>query len=265
MSQPLLSRAAWLATAVLLASGPGALAQTAPAASSWIEAGGAYHRVTNHFGDWKGGYVRAVLAGTRNTWYVDAKTQEAFRDAGSYGSVANVHTWSSRVYTQIGAGAGTGRYVLPDLRLDAAVSFKLGASRAVVVTAGGTVVKSKSVYQDKALFGSLTWYLAPAVVAEVGGRLNWSNPNAVRSERVNATLSHGRAGHALVTLRGSVGTEGYQLTGAGTTLRRFRSQEAGLIIRKWLGHSWGGVLGTEWYHNPFYARTGGSAGVFYAW
>lgn len=243
----------------------GAAAQRPSTGASWIEAGGFYHSVSGDFGDWKGGYARAVLSGGRNVWYLEAKAQEAFRDQGGYGSVANVHTFSGRVYTQIGFGGGTGNYVLPDLRVDAALSVKLGAARSVVVTAGGTLVNAKSVFEDQAAFGALTWYAAPSVVVEVGGRVNWSDPNAVRSERVNSTLNLGRMGKRLLTLRGSAGTEGYQLTGVATTLRRFQSQEGGATLRQWTGRNWGFVLGGEYYHNPFYHRAGVSLGVFRGW
>ncbi len=69
----------------------------------------------------------------------------------------------------------------------------------------------------------------------------------------------------LVALRGGAGTEGYQLTGIAATLRRFRSQEAGVSWREWIGARFGLVLGGELYHNPFYPRAGVSLGVFRGW
>ena len=233
--------------------------------SSWIEAGGFYHHVSNDFGSWRGGYARAVLAGARDVWYLDAKAQEAFRDKGVYGSLANVHTFGSRFYTQLGVGGGTGKYVLPDLRLDASLNFKLGSAKSLVLTAGGTYVKSKSVYTDKVAFGSLTWYATRSLLLEAGGRINWSDPGAVRSERVSGALTVGRVGAGLVTLRASAGTEGYQLVGPTVALQKFRSQEASLAVRHWVGHHLGVAVSGEWYHNPFYTRAGGSLGLFHAW
>lgn len=255
----------WLAVTLGLLSlrGSAAAQATAPGAS-WVEAGGFYHRVSGGFGDWKGGYFRGVFSGARNVWYLDAKAQEAFRDSGVYGALANVHTFGSRVYSQVSVGGGTGTYVLPDLRLDAALAVKLGARKSVVVTGGGTMVKAKSVYQDRAVFGGLVWYAGPAVV-ELSGRVNWSDPNSVRSERIGGAVTVGSAGRRLVVIRGSAGTEGYQLTGVNSTLRRFRSQEAGLSWREWTGPRFGLVLGGELYHNPFYTRAGVSLGVFRGW
>jgi YaiO family outer membrane protein len=242
---------------------------TAPATPSgpvsWVEAGGFYQHVSNGFGSWTGGYARLVLAGTRNAWYLDAKAQEAFRDRGVYGSLANVHSFGSRLYTQLGVGAGTGKYVLPDLRADGSVTLKLGAARALLFTAGGTYVKSKSIYDDQALFASLTWYATPSVLLEAGGRLNWSDPGAVRSARVRGALTAGRTGGTILTLLGSAGTEGYQLTSAPVTLQKFKSQDAGVSLRQWLGGHLGIVAAGEWYHNPFYTRAGGSLGLFHAW
>ena len=232
---------------------------------SSLEAGGFFHHVSGGFGHWSGGSMRAVLAGPHDVWYLEGKAQRAFRDRGVYGSLANVHTWSSRVYTQIGVGGGTGEFVLPDLRIDAALGVKLGAARRVVLTMGGTFVDAKQAFEDRSAFGSLTWYAGSSVVVEGGGRINWSDPGAVTSGRGFGALTLGRAGSTLITLRGSAGSEGYQLTGVTETLRRFNSQEAGLVWRQWLAKTVGLTLGSDWYHNPFYTRAGGSLGVFYAW
>lgn len=254
-----------VAVALLGGSAPSAAAQAPPPHSSWVEAGGFYHQVTEGFGSWTGGYARAVLAGPRNTWYLDARGQEAFRDRGGYGSAANVHSFSPWLYTQVGAGGGSGRFVLPDLRLDGSLTLKLGAARRLLLTAGGSYVDAKLGYRDKVLFGSLTWYATPSVLVEGGGRLNWSDPGAVRSERVSGALTVGRVGRGVLTLRGGAGTEGYQLLAPSLALRKFRSQEAALSLRHWLGGRLGVVLAGEWYHNPFYTRAGGSLGVFHAW
>ncbi|HEV8196893.1 MAG TPA: YaiO family outer membrane beta-barrel protein [Gemmatimonadales bacterium] len=255
----------WLAmTLGLLTLGGSAVAQAPAPGASWVEGGGFYHRVSGGFGDWKGGYLRGVFSGAHNVWYLDAKGQEAFHDRGVYGALANVHSFGSRVYTQLSAGGGTGTYVLPDLRLDAALAVKLGAARSVVATAGVTFVKAKAIYKDRAVSGGLVWYAGPAIL-ELSGRINWSNPNAVRSERINGAVTLGKTGRSLVAIRAGAGTEGYQLTGVAATLRRFRSQEAGLTWRQWMSSRFGLVLGGELYHNPFYTRTGVSLGLFRGW
>lgn len=241
------------------------LAQVVPTGGRWIEAGGFHHRVSNDFGHWTGGYARAVLGGRRDVWYLDARAQKAFGDGGAYGSLANVHTFGSRIYTQLGVGGGTGDFVFPELRVDAALAIKLGAARSVVVTVGGTLVRAKTNHRDRAVSAALTWYAARGVMAELGGRINWSDPNAVRSERANGALTLGTHGRRIVTLRGSAGTEGYQLTGTAATLRRFKSQEVGLSWREWAGRRWGFVLGGEFYDNPFYTRAGLSLSLFRDW
>jgi YaiO family outer membrane protein len=254
---------------VLAVAHPGVrVAAQAPvraAGSSWVEAGGYYQPVTGDFGDWRGAYARAVISGLKNVWFLEAKTQEAFHDQGSYASLGIVHTFSDRIYSQIGIGGGTGDYVLPDLRVDGSIALKLGRARSLVAAAGVTLVDAKAGFTDQAIFGSLTWYAGPSAVAEVGARFNSSNPGAVHSGRGVASLTLGRAGQRFVTFRGGAGTEGYQLTGTGSTLRRFESQEAGVSWRQWFGTRWGAVLGADWYHNPFYTRTGLTMGVFRAW
>lgn len=250
--------------AIALAALP-ARAQGRLPGSSWVEAGGLYHHVSNDYGDWRAGYARAVVVGGRNVWYLDAKAQQAFRDDGVYGSIANVHTFSSRFYVQLGIGGGTGKYVLPDLREDLALNFKLGRRGSLVATVGETYVSSKSVYRDKAFFGSLSWFASSTVLIEVGARANWSNPGSVRTARGSGALTLGRFGRTIVTLRGGAGGEGYQLLGPPAVPRNFQSREASGSIRQWFSRHWGGVVQGDWYHNPFYTRAGFSAGLFRAW
>lgn len=232
--------------------------------SRQLEAGAFYHRVSNGFGDWTGATARLTLQGTGNVWYVDARAQRAFRDEGVYGALTHVRDLSDGVYFSAGLGAGTGAFALPAFRGDASLHWKLGRARRVVLTTGGTYVRARQSFEDVAAAASLTWYASGAVL-ELGGRVNWSYPGAVRTERVMAGATLGRPGGRTVVLRGSAGREGYQLTGATQTLRRFSSQEGEALWREPIGRGWSVLLGGTWYHNPFYDRAGGSLGFGYAW
>lgn len=245
-----------------------ALSLAAPAHAqdrSQISVSGFHHRVSNGFGHWSGAAARLTLSGSRSAWYVDAKGQRAFGDEGVYGAVTVVGDLTSRLFVSAGVGSGTGDFVFPDLRADAAVHVKIGTARRVVVFAGGTLVNAKLGFEDLAAFGGVTWYASSRVVLEVGGRINWSDPGDVRSERVNASATLGRTGSRLVVLRGNAGREGYQLAGPGQVLRRFESHEAEVIWQEPFARRWSLVLGGTWYHNPFYDRAGASIGLAHGW
>lgn len=261
-------RRAGLALCLLVAGGaPGALAQgSAPLRGGMVEATGFYHQLTDDFGDWRGGRLRAVLpAGRRTVVYLEGVGQRAFGDDGAYGTAALQQALGDDWITFVSAGAGSGEFFFPELRLDAMLTRKLLASRRLLVSAGGTYVRSKDVYRDRTAVASLTGYLGPAAVLEVSGRFNWSTPGDVTSRRGAVALTLGRLGQRYVVLRGGAGTESYQLTGPGAVERSFTSTEASLTWREWLGRHAGFVLGGEWYDNPFYTRTGVQAGFFVGW
>ncbi len=232
---------------------------------SRVEIGGFHHRVSDGFGHWSGTTVRLTIAGSGSTWYLDGRAQRAFEDEGIYGGLTGVVDLGSRVFVSGGVGGGSGGFVLPDLRADAALHLKLGAARRVVVYAGATWVDAKRGFEDRAAALGLTWYASARAVLEAGGRLNWSDPGDVRSERALASATLGTPGRRLVVLRANVGREGYQLTGVAATLRRFESQEADVSWQEPLGRRWGIAVGATWYHNPFYTRAGASLGFFHAW
>lgn len=224
------------------------------------------HQVSGGLGDWTGWAARLVIpAGRRDTWFAEALARRAFRDAGTYLAVALQHDWSSRLYSFVALGGGSGDFVLPDLRLDATLSAKWGARQAIVTTVGTTLVDAKLGYRDVGGVGSVTLYLAPQAIAEAGVRVTRSTPGDVDAARGTAALTLGRQGHALVVLRGSSGREGFQLLGSDAAVRRFTSHEGGVSWRQWVGEWGGALLQGEHYRNPFYRRTGVGLGVFAHW
>lgn len=250
-----------LALLGLAVMAPPLAAQAPSGPAGWLQLTGSYHAVSEDFGDWKGvGVSLHAPAGSRTVWDVTAFAQEAFGDDGVWVGAGWRRQWSADWFTYVGAGAGTGEYHLPDLRTDLTIGKSWGN---VVTMVGGTWVDAKRGFSDAAVQASLAAYF-DGVVVEAGSRANWSHPDAVASARGFAALTLGRERHRTVTLRGSGGTEGYQLTGAVSTERRFTSWEGSVGWREWLGRV--GLVGqVELYDNPFYTRSGVTVGVFLAW
>jgi YaiO family outer membrane protein len=113
----------WCAAALLVAANAEAQER------SQVSVSGFHHRVSNGFGHWSGAAARLTLSGSRSAWYVDAKGQRAFGDEGVYGAVTFVGDLTSRLFVSAGLGSGTGDFVFPDLRADAALHLKLGSAR----------------------------------------------------------------------------------------------------------------------------------------
>lgn len=251
------------ATLALLSWAAAPLAAQGPA--GWIQAEAFYHDVTNAFGDWKGAALRLVAPAGRSTVvYAEAIGQEAFGDRGMYGSLGLRQQLGPSWFTMGSVGGGTGEYFFPKARADLVIGKAWLARRNLVTMVGGTWVKSKDVYEDRAVSGSLAAYF-PGVTVEAGGRINWSDPEAVRSERGFGAVTFGRERVRYVTIRGSAGWEGYQLTGAEDTRRRFRSWEAAIAWREWVTGTLGTFVAAEWYDNPFYTRRGVTVGLFRHW
>lgn len=256
------ARGATVVLGLLLGTATAAAAQ-GPA--GWLQADAFYHAVTNDYGDWKGVGLRAVVpSGRSNIWYGDLVAEEAFHDRGLWASVGNRHFFGPNWFTFASIGGGTGDYYLPDLRADLSVGHAWLERKNLVTILGATYVNSKDVYEDVALLGSVAAYF-PGITVEVGGRINWSYPDAVQTERGWGAVTVGRERRRLVVVRGGGGYEGYQLTGATAIRQKFRSYEAGVTWREWLGGHTGLLAGLEWYDNPYYTRTGVTLGVFRHW
>ncbi len=233
--------------------------------AGWIDFFGYYQDVGNNFGDWAGGGARLQLPlGARTVWYLEGRTQEAFNDQGTYGSLGTRVTLDSDWYVTGAIGGGSGTFFFPDLRADATISRALLSSRRVILTGGVTYVDAKQGFEDVAVTGSAAVYFGRTVI-EAGGRWNWSSPGKILSRRGFASITTGHDGGSWFTIRAGAGKEGYQLTGASATLRQFSSYEGGITWRQWLGPRIGILLGGEVYDNPFYTRAGGTFGLFTSW
>lgn len=258
--------AAWL-TATVAALSP-AHAQ-APLAGGlpgkWIEVNAFAQPVTNNYGDWSGVYVRGVRPSTRDTWYVDALGMRAFGDRGVQVGVAQRHDWNGRIFQLIGANVGSGAPIMPKGRVDGALGLRLGEKRAWQATLGASYVKSVTELSDVAGVGSIAWYAPHAVMLEAGVRYNVSRPGNVKSQRYSTTAVWTPAARRSFSLRAIAGSEGWQVIRVGTTLTQFHSQEVAVAWREKLTQSVAISAQGDWYHNPFYTRSGVTLGVARYW
>jgi YaiO family outer membrane protein len=239
-----------------------------PARERSIEAGAFAHSVSDGFGSWRGGYLRAMTPlGARDLLTLDVVAQRAFRDVGGFAALSLRHDLSARLFVVAAGGAGTGRFALPAARADLLVGRAFGARRAVVLAAGASYVDAQAVYADRAVLGSVAWYASPVLVLEVAGRVNSSTPGDVRSFRIAPTLTRRlNGGRQLLTLRADVGTEAYQLlAGPAAVARDFGSTHFSGALRHRASDAWGATLQAEAYRNPYYTRAGLRAGVLRFW
>lgn len=256
-----------LCLAVLAA--PGLHAQSPPPPNrpaGWVEGFAGYHDVSNGFGNWKLTGIRlAIPSGQgRAVWYLEALAQDAFGDRGVYGAFSTQFSVGNDWILSAGMGAGTGDFFFPDLRADASLGRRWLAGRNLVTTVGLTRVDAKHGFDDLAVTGSAALYLG-GVVLQAGATRNWSDPGSVPSERVFAAITIGRDRSGWLAIRGSRGTEAYQLAGPTATLRDFTSSEASVRWQQWVGPHWGSILQLAVYDNPFYGRAGGTFGLFRSW
>ena len=234
-------------------------------AGRWIEVNALAQSVTNGYGDWQGLYVRGVRPSVRDTWYVDALALRAFEESGMQLGVAQRHDWNGRVFQMLGASAGSGAAIMPRARLDGALGVRLGASRRWQATGGVSYVKSVTELSDLAGTVTLAWYAPHAVMIEVGGRFNNSRPGSIRSQRVSTVAVWTPSPKRTFSVRGIGGSEGWQVVRSGTTLQRFRSQEVAFAWREKLTSLVAISAQGDWYHNPFYTRSGVTLGVARYW
>ncbi|MBX9854113.1 MAG: YaiO family outer membrane beta-barrel protein [Gemmatimonadaceae bacterium] len=261
--------AAMLPLAALAVLCPGRSEAQAPLAGglpgSWTEVNAFAQRVTNDFGDWSGAYARVVNPRAMDTFYGEVLALRGFREQGIQVGAAHRHDWNARLFHVIGVNVGDGSPILPRLRSDAQLGLRLGSRKEWQVTGGGSYVKSPFELYDVAATGSIAWFAPKALLLEVSGRYNTSQPGTIRSHRIQGVSILTPSPRRSFSLRVGGGSEGWQIISANTTLRRFHSQEYALAWREKLTTQWALSLQGDRYVNPFFSRTGVTLGVARYW
>lgn len=254
-------------SALLLAHAPPAFGQ-APIgafAGKTFEVGATAQRVSNAYGDWRGGYARAVVpVGTSDTWWADVLAMEAFTERGVQVGIAQRHDWTRRFFTLVGATVADGAPIFPRVRADLQAGVLLGPARTVVATLGVSHVRSVQTLSDAALVSSLAWYAPHGIILDANVRVNTSWPGRVRTARSGGSATWMLADRSF-SVRGIAGEEGYQIISAQTALVRFSSHEVSVAWRERLGQGWSTALQVDRYENPAYTRTGLTLGLARHW
>ncbi|MDX2073876.1 MAG: YaiO family outer membrane beta-barrel protein, partial [Alphaproteobacteria bacterium] len=230
---------------------------------SYVEAGVNFYNVTDDQGDWFGQFLTAqVQTDPKNRWNTQVQHQKAFHDTGTFVGVGNTHTFDDRWFTDVGFGIGSNTFILPRYRADAAINRKLLPDANLIATFGGTWLKASETYTSYGLFSGLSYYFDGPWNAQVGIRSDRSTPGGVYATSGFGAVTYGYQKRHYLTGRVGYGREAYQLLGAGNITNAFNSNTFGLNWRQWIGESWGYNIGSEYYHNPTYNRTGGTFSLF---
>jgi YaiO family outer membrane protein len=231
--------------------------------TGYVEAGGDYHWLTNHFGSWSGTYVKGeVQTDPSNRWSAEEINQREFGSGGVYGDIGNTHVFNDDWYSSVTVGGGGIATFLPRLRTDGFINRKWLEQRQLVTTFGLGADKFQDGHRDASAYLGATYYIDAFWNAQGGVRFNNSNPGGVHSASAFVAVTEGSAQHHFITLRYGFGKEAYQILSAGNSISDFNSQQVSLELRQWLGEKWGFDVRGEEYHNPNYNRIGLNLGVF---
>jgi YaiO family outer membrane protein len=230
--------------------------------TNYVESGGDYLALTNGYGSWSGGYLRAVYEEKTNVWNGEINGQREFGDAGVYFALGDTHTFSENWYGALTVGSSAGGFFWPRFRTDAFMNRKLLPKRQLIATLGYGFYDAKDVHRNHYAYAGSTYYFTKPWVVEEGLYLGISNPGAVFAPSGFVAVTEGTDKHHYVTIRTGFGEEGYQLVGPTVTLTKFESQELTGTWRKWIGKDWGFNWVGDFYHNPYYSRGGATVGLF---
>ena len=244
-------------------------APAAPAAMTrhQVEVGGGWADLTGGNKNWNDVYGRGFFRfDDKMVLHWSAAHQRHFGDSGATGAVTLVRDLTPNLYGMLGAAGGSAVFQ-NKVRLDAGLYYKWPDSRRWVT--GISLMSARSgddVHRDVAVRGTVIYYSPDAWVAEGGLIFNRSNPGRVWGTRGYAAVTFGSEKKHYLSLRLEHGREAYLPVGLVASYPgnvEFTSTEATIQWRQWVGRNWGYVAGAQFYRNPYYRRTGVTAGLFW--
>ena len=240
--------------------------ETAPATprilTNYLEAGGSYEALSNNFGQWSGGYFRAVVTTGKNTWNAEVNGQYEFGDAGTYMDARDTYVINQHWYAVLTFGSSVGGFFWPRSRVDSFLNRKWLSRKQMITTLGFGYDHAKDVHSDHSGFLGTTYYFEKPWIIEDGVRFNISSPGAIFSPSGFIAVTQGREKAHYLTINVGIGQEAYQIVGPTSVLTRFPSQTASFTWRQWTGKNWGFNFVTDLYHSPYYSRGGTTVGFF---
>jgi YaiO family outer membrane protein len=230
--------------------------------TNYVESGGSYMALTNGYGNWYGGYTRAVYQKGNDVWNGEINGEQEFGDAGVYFGVGDTHTFNPDWFGALTVGSSAGGFFWPRYVGTGMLNKKWLQRKQWITTGGFSYFAAKDVHRDSSVFLGTTYYFEKPWIVEEGVYFNISNPGTVFAPAGFVAITQGRDKQQYITVRAGYGEEAYQLVGPTVTLTQFNSETLTITWRRWMGPAWGINFVGDYYRSPFYMRGGSNFGFF---
>ncbi|MEM1095153.1 MAG: YaiO family outer membrane beta-barrel protein [Bacteroidota bacterium] len=240
---------------------------TAPAVaqpSVTVRAVGDAAHMTSSLGSWHGQQVSVQhTLSDRVSWNLNLAHYNRF-DAKGEAQTLQVHYSADAGWTLGGAFQSSSRgFFLPERTLEVSARYAMSP---VLLDVGVARLRARDEHRDVRLHAGTAWYTPiPTLVVQTGVYATHSMPGTVLAVQGYGVIQYGAVGQYHIVARYQQGDEAYQLLGDEALLVRFPSRSLSATWQGWIQPTWGVSLGMTHYRNPFYQRTGATAGVFVQW
>lgn len=228
-----------------------------------FEAYVSHHSLTAGNPDWREVGVRGAYQSGAHLFNGELAAMKRWGESGVYAAIGDTYTFNEDWFGSLTFGAGNGADYLPRWRADGFINRKLLAKKNLVATLGAGYYRAPDGHIDRNVSIGGTYYFEQPLVVQGEIKFTHGSPGSVDTRQYFVAGTWGREKQTTATARIGWGEEGYQSIGAGAVLTNFRSREFSVNVRHWLGKDWGAEIAAERYRNPFYRRTGITAGLFW--
>lgn len=244
-------------------AGTQAGAAAAPGPIRGIETYISRQNLTGGFPDWREAGVRGSYQAGPHLLQGELATMKRWGESGVYGAIGDTYTFNEDWFGSLTLGAGDGASYLPRYRVDAFINRKLLDKKNLVGTLGAGYYRAPDGHIDRNASVGATYYFDFPLVVQGEVKFTHGSPGSTDARRQFVAGTWGREKQTTLTGRYGWGEESYQAIGSGAALTNFRSKEASVNLRHWLGKDWGIEAALEHYRNPLYRRNGATAGLFW--
>lgn len=229
-----------------------------------LELNTGFQKLSGGFGNWRDVTLKGAYGLQSHLLQGEVSLTRRFDTSGAFVGLSDTYTFNEDYYGSVAVGFGDGAFYLPRYRVDATIYKKWQPDRRLVTSIGAGYYKATDGHSDNSLSLGAVYYFDAPWVAEIGLRLNNSNPGAIKTHQQFVAVTYGTNKQSLVTVRHGWGSEGYQtISASNAQLVNFKSKETSVAWRYWVAPRTGIALSANRYSNPSYIRSGATIGIFH--
>lgn len=235
--------------------------------SAEVELYGAGFTLSNNYGDgYQAGANIRLFPSPSTTVLFQASNSRAFHDHAGYFNFGLSQDLSNDLYVVLNAGGSDRASILPALRANGLLNWRVTDVPGLVVGAGVDyyTIRSTGDVRSEGVIAQVLYYVPHTpVILQIDGGMSRNYPGSHTGHRYGGAVTIGNPDLLSLTLRADDARVAYEAVGPDVAIADFHSQHYLSKARYWMTPYFGLQVSGDFVRNRFYHRNEGRLGFLF--